>query len=124
MIQSNKGLQPLVLICEDNDCMFLSRFQMDFTNNIVAQAEFRHQRYIINTSRSGRIWILLAMVLLIPAFIASVIFLVSGLLAPFGTIYLLPPEVNFNLSFTAFLLLIVTNVSLYVVVQLVTVGLG
>lgn len=95
-----------------------------FTDNIVARAEFRHQRFVINNARSGTVWIILAMALLIPAFVGSLLFFISALIAPFVSIQLLPPDLNAGLAFGAFLLLIVMNVALYAVVQLITVGLG
>lgn len=103
--------------------MLRSRY-FPFTAHIVAQMEYRHQLYVISASRSGRIWIVLALVMLIPALIGSLVFLVSALIAPFATINLLRPEINAGLAYSAFLLLIVMNVASYLVVQLITVGLG
>lgn len=102
----------------------LSSLRPYFVNNIVAQAEFRHQRFVISNARSGTIWIVLALVLLIPAFIGSLIFFISALITPFISLQILPAELNNNLAFAAFLLLIVMNIALYAVVQLITVALG
>src|SRR5690606_35757803 len=63
-------------------------------------------------------------VLLIPAFIGSLIFFISALITPFISLQILPAELNNNLAFAAFLLLIVMNIALYAVVQLITVALG
>lgn len=78
----------------------------------------------MQNSRSGRVWILLALMMLVPAFIGSIVFFISTMIAPYMTIALLPEAANRSLGLFTFVLLIVMNVALYVVVQLVTIGLA
>src|SRR5262249_24095058 len=94
------------------------------TNNIILQAELKHQYYVLEKSRVGRLWIAIAAILLIPAFIASIIFFVHGLISPFISITLIPDPLGSALAFNAFLLLIVMNVAMTVVVMLVTLSLA
>ncbi len=103
--------------------MALARY-FAFTENIVAQMEFRHQLHVIESSRSRRIWIILALVMLVPALIGSLVFFGSALLSPFAAVNLLPREVNNALAYSVFLLMIVMNVALYAVVHLITIGLS
>jgi hypothetical protein len=104
--------------------MLIQRFSPLFTRNIVAQAEVRHQEFVIERSRSGRLWIVLAGIMLVPAFVASMIFFASALITPFWSLQLLPVPTNNAIALPAFFLLIVMNVALTVVVMLITLGLG
>lgn len=92
------------------------------TQNPILSAEFRHQRYIIINSRSGWIWIALAVILIAPALIISIGYTVGLLLN------LIPQENFYNLINTWHinlgLVLLVSNLSLYPVVTLVAVALG
>src|SRR5690348_14264727 len=90
--------------------------------NPILQSEFNYQRFVIKNSRSGWVWILLAILMVVPAIAATLIFtfgLLFGLLTP-------PPWVQIPGSWQASLsvILIIVAVSLNVVVTLVTVGLA
>lgn len=91
-------------------------------SNPILSAEFRHQRYIIMNSRSGAIWIALAVILIAPALIIALAYTVALLfnLIPRQEFYNLPNTVHINLG----LLLLVANLSLYPVVTLVAIALG
>lgn len=97
-----------------------------FLQNPVLQAELRHQWHVIETSRSGRGWIAVALLMLIPALLASLVYFFGGVVGWRG----LPvvPVVDgglFSFVFAVGWLLMVTmNVALYVVVLLVTLGLS
>jgi hypothetical protein len=88
-------------------------------DNPVMRAELKHQQHVMTTSRSGRFWIALAMLLLIPAFLSSGLFLfgavtgidISGFIGSIG---------GYNLVIH----LIIMNVALYAVVTLITMGLA
>lgn len=88
-------------------------------DNPVMRAELKHQQHVMATSRSGRFWIALAMLLLIPAFLSSALFLfgavtgidISGFVGDIG---------GYNLAIH----LIIMNVALYAVVTLITMGLA
>ena len=54
-----------------------------WTRNPVARAELKHQRYVVDTNRAGRVWIGLALLLVVPGLLASVAFFVAALLTPF-----------------------------------------
>jgi hypothetical protein len=92
------------------------------STNPILQSEFNYQRFVIKNSRSGWIWILLAILMVLPAIAAAFIFtigLLTGLLTP-------PVWVDIPASWQASLsvILIVVAVSLNVVVTLVTLGLA
>lgn len=87
------------------------------TANPVLRAELRHQRHVISTSRAGRVWIGLALVLLVPAAIATLIYLVVALI---GT-QVPPPYIPIGLLAGV---LIIMNIALYIVVTLMTMGLA
>lgn len=97
-----------------------------FLRNPILVAEARHQWFIIEKSRSGRGWIALAVLMLLPALLASLIYFVGGLLGWKA----LPafPAVGQSALETglavAMLLMLVMNISLYVVVILITLGLS
>ncbi|GAB4511505.1 MAG: hypothetical protein OHK0046_09680 [Anaerolineae bacterium] len=101
------------------------RTTWDFTDNIIARAEFRHQRYLIETSRSPSGWIALAVVMLVPALLTSVILFGVGALgldvrpffAPTGTWH-------GNLARIGGFALLTMNIALYLVVLLITLGLA
>lgn len=90
--------------------------------NPVLTAEFRHQRYIIQTSRAGWFWIGLAMLLVIPSLLVS---LVYSVLALWGQ-PLLADFYRYPASVHAFagVLLVVINLALYPVVTLVGLSLA
>ena len=90
--------------------------------NPVLRAELKHQQHVINTSRAGRVWILVALALLAPAFIVSLAHIIEA----FTGLDLIGPAVPGqatvgNLSFG---LLVTMNLALYLVVTLITMGLA
>ncbi len=96
---------------------------LNFRQNPIAKAEFRHQRHVINTSRSGLIWIVLASLMLIPGMLFG--------LGLFGAVLLnieLPDVDQFSTTgqIVGILvaMLITMNVALYLVVILITLGLS
>ncbi|MCU0499350.1 MAG: hypothetical protein MUF87_18525 [Anaerolineae bacterium] len=94
------------------------------SRNPVFRAELHHQWYVIEKSRSGRGWIAIAILMLVPALLTSLLLFIGGL---FGmTIQGLPitegdlPTVAIGLGQV---MLLVMNIALYVVVLLVSYGL-
>jgi ABC-type transport system involved in multi-copper enzyme maturation permease subunit len=55
---------------------------IDTVNNPVARAEFKHQRWVIQNSRSGGVWIVLAVALVLPAILLSALYTLLVLLFP------------------------------------------
>jgi hypothetical protein len=96
--------------------------RLSFRNNIIARAEFRHQRFILNNSRSGWGWIALAAGMLIPALLVSFAYFVVGVLGlgelDMQNVYL-RAFVNFGT-----VMMIVMNIALYLIVILITLGLS
>ena len=97
-----------------------------FRNNIIAQAEFRHQRYVIENSRSGRTWIALAVLMLLPALLVSLALLISVILNLGWGKYFVDPEGSLIgiLVQVSSISMITMNIALYLVVILVTLGLS
>lgn len=98
---------------------------LSFADNVIAQAEFRHQRYVIQTSRSGRAWIALAVVMLLPGLLTS---LVTVALAVFQFDATEDTFFNEGIPFLLAQLgaasLVVMNIALYIVLMLITLGLA
>jgi ABC-type transport system involved in multi-copper enzyme maturation permease subunit len=90
------------------------------TNNPVMRAELKHQQYVITTSRSGRFWIILAVLMLLPAFLASVVFTIEALIGVDITRNILGENGRQLLVLD----LIIMNFALYVVMTLITMGLA
>lgn len=95
-------------------------------DNIIAQAEFRYQRYVLNTSRSGPAWILAAIVMLLPALVMSLLVYIYGLgiFDVDGFVTNLdesPLWIPYQLGSAAFMTM---NLALYPVVILITLGLS
>jgi len=91
------------------------------THNPVLIAELKHQRFVIQRSRSGWLWIVLAAAMVVPALLASVVFSGVVLLIPFAPSIL---QVINDTGGTWFSILMIVNLSLYPVVTLVTLGLS
>lgn len=87
----------------------------------ILRAELRHQRFVIQRSRSGWLWIGIAAAMVIPAIMASLVFSVALLISPF-----MPEAVPFvrDNSGWWFTILMIVNLSLYPVVTLITLGLS
>ncbi len=92
-------------------------------NNPVMQAELKHQRHIITTSRSGWFWIVLAMLMLIPALLTALVMLAGA----FAGIHLEPIFTQGALAVVAqvgLTSLMIMHFALYIVVTLVTLALA
>jgi len=98
-------------------------------DNVVSRAEFRHQRYVIQTSRSGWPWIVLAVILLAPGLITSLVLLGFAFTGndP-ADIFAAPNSPGFDLlnglASLGSVSLITMNIALYLVVMLITLGLA
>jgi hypothetical protein len=93
-------------------------------HNPIVRAEFRHQRFLINNSRSGFLWIALASAMVFPTLLFAGYLMGIGV---FGIIY--PPllaSVPDHADWFGLLniMLVVMAFSLYVVVTLITLGLS
>jgi len=98
-------------------------------DNVVSRAEFRHQRYVIRTSRSGWMWILLAVLLLAPGLITALILIGFALTGTDPADFFITPGAgDFSLLDTLASLgsvsLFTMNIALYMVVMLITLGLA
>jgi len=99
----------------------------EFTDNIIARAEFRHQRFIIENSRSGVGWIAAALVMLAPALLTSLALFVIGAMSQWSAIDQLINHENpllQGISRIGLIAFITMNIALYIVVMLVTMGLS
>lgn len=95
-----------------------------FVKDIITQAELRHQWYILEKSRSGTAWIILAVLMLLPAVLITfyalilVIFNLPLIWNPIN------PNFGDSLISIGVVALIVMNISLYLIVILITLGLS
>lgn len=91
--------------------------------NPIVEAEFRYQRFVINRSRAGLIWIILAAAMVVPALLYALYVVMLGLL---GIVY--PPIVAQQpvggLLDGGMVALLVMSTSMYIVVTLITLGLA
>ena len=92
-------------------------------DNPVMRAELRHQQRVIQSSRSGWFWVVLAVLMLVPAFITTLVVIAAVLfdidLAP---IFATPPlSVLGQVGLTS---LTIMQLALYIVVTLVTLALA
>src|SRR5690606_39593490 len=92
-------------------------------DNPVMRAELRHQRQVIRSSRSGWFWVVLAVVMLVPAFLTALALIfatLSGIdLEPF---FAAPPLSV--LAQVGLVSLTIMQLALYIVVTLVTLALA
>lgn len=89
--------------------------------NPIVRAEFRHQRFVIERGRVGRLWILLAAALVIPSLLAAIFYTGVGLIS------VVQPDVALmfvDSSTLIIVLLVVMAISLYAVVTLITLALS
>lgn len=86
-------------------------------------AELRHQRHVIQTSRSGWFWVVLALLMIIPAFITTFVLLATALFGiDLEPVFATPPlNVLAQVGVTS---LIIMHFALYIVVTLVTLALA
>ncbi len=97
-----------------------------FLANPVLTAELHHQWYILEKSRSGRGWIAIAVLMLVPAILASLVYFIGGVIgwSDIPTIPQLDRGLLHQVFTIGLLLMITMNVALYVVVILITLGLS
>jgi hypothetical protein len=90
--------------------------------NPILQREFSYQRFVIQRSRSGIFWIGLAVLMVVPALLASIYYTAATLfnVLPLVLFYDIPTSFH---AYTGILLLMV-NLSLYPVVTLVMLALA
>ena len=93
----------------------------EIRHNPVYLAEFKHQRFVIERGRTSRIWILLALIMLIPALLFSLAQVVVGLIGP--TSLQAQAVVSFGGGIGS-VFIIVMNMAMYPVVTLITIGLA
>src|SRR5687767_6730300 len=96
------------------------------TQHPVAQAELKYQWHIIETGRSGTLWIILAYLLLIPAGVISLLFFAGGLLNQIipGGLHPLPDEAAALLGGISATLLVAMNLAMYFVLTMITMALA
>ena len=96
-----------------------------FIQNIITQAELRHQWYILEKSRSGTAWIILAVLMLLPGVLVTLYLLGIAFLG-LPLTHLNPNNNDFlsNLVDVGLVSLITMNVALYLIVILITLGLS
>jgi len=95
-----------------------------FITDIITKAELRHQWYVLEKSRSGTAWIVIAILMVIPAVLITlyaVILVIFNL--PF-TWSITSDSFLDNLVEIGIVLLVVMNVALYIIVILITLGLS
>lgn len=87
------------------------------------QAELRHQQRVIQSSRSGWFWVVLALLMLAPALITTLVLLAAALLGiDLEPAFAVPP-LN-TLGQVGIISLMIMQVALYIVVTLVTLALA
>jgi hypothetical protein len=97
----------------------------DFVDGVIARAEFRHQRFVIQNSRSGRGWIIMAGLMLLPAMLVGLGAFVLAFLGLDSTEWAIwENEIVNAVVQVGAAALIVMNLALYFVLMLVAVGLA
>lgn len=96
-----------------------------FIRDVITQAELRHQWYILEKSRSGTGWIILAVLMLVPGvlvtfYLLGIVFL--GL--PQTYLDISGDDVLSNLVSIGLISLLTMNIALYLIVTLITLGLS
>jgi len=91
--------------------------------NPIVDAEFHHQRFVLERGRVGMIWIILAGVMVLPALLISLAYTIAAFVSP------VVPQANDILLLAAgampsWLWLAIMTVAMYPVVTLVTFGLS
>jgi hypothetical protein len=92
-------------------------------NNPVMHAELRHQRHVIQSSRSGWFWVVLAMLMLLPALLTTLVVIFAALFSiDLQPLFAQPPlSILGQVGLTT---LIIMYFALYIVVTLVTLALA
>jgi hypothetical protein len=92
------------------------------TQNPILKAELHHQWYVIEKSRSGRLWILLALVMLLPALLVTIYLYVGGLF--FNLRFTGVPGVGISPLSIGMVMLLIMNIALSIVVTMISFGLA
>ncbi|MDX2078256.1 MAG: hypothetical protein SFZ02_17620 [bacterium] len=95
-----------------------------FIRDIITKAELRHQWYVLEKSRSGTAWIVIAVLMLLPAVLITFYLLAMVILGLSITWNPFSGDIGATLISIGFVSLIVMNVSLYLIVILITLGLS
>jgi ABC-type transport system involved in multi-copper enzyme maturation permease subunit len=96
-----------------------------FIRDVITQAELRHQWYILEKSRSGTAWILIAVLMILPAILVTFYLLAIVFLGlPIDHINPNNDDLISNLVDVGLVSLITMNVALYLIVILITLGLS
>jgi hypothetical protein len=93
--------------------------------NPILTAELNHQWYVIEKSRSGRVWILLALVMLLPAALTAIYLFIGGLF--FNLRSGIVQEFffgGFSLLSIGQLMLLIMNIAMTIVVMMISFGLA
>lgn len=93
--------------------------------NPILTAELNHQWFVIEKSRSGRFWIVLAVVMLLPAALTTLYLYFGSLffnLRDFGTSFFLFQ--SFNALQIGQLMLLIMNIAMTIVVTMISFGLA
>ncbi len=98
----------------------------NFTTHPVTRAELNYQWHIIENGRAGKLWIILAYVLLLPALISSVAFFIGAVLNQLiaGGVHILPDDTAALLGNLAATHLLAMNLALYAVLTMITLALA
>lgn len=88
--------------------------------NPVAQAELKHQKHVIDTNHAARIWIILAILLVVPTMIVALFTYLAAFLLPFVPVV----RTLYDADGWMMALLMIVNPALYIVVTLMTFSLS
>lgn len=95
------------------------------SHNVIAHAELKHQHYVIQSNRAGRVWIMLALGMIAPGVVLS---LAALMLAVFdvdaGRLELLEHPVWITATSIGGVSLLVMNLALYVIAMLTALALA
>lgn len=97
------------------------------TSNPIEMAELRHQEYVIESSRSGRVWIIIASIMLIPALLtslASFVMIVLDIPLPQGVDINEVQNIGQALWLFGFAMMLTLNLAQYLVVLMISFGLA
>lgn len=90
--------------------------------NPILQSEFRYQRFVIERSRNGRFWIFLAILIVAPSVLISLMYSANVLFNFFPVMDLQTLRTSWHMNMLY--ILFVANISMYAVVTLVNVALS
>ncbi len=91
------------------------------TSNPIVGAEFRHQRFVIRRGRTGGLWILIAIAMLVPSFLMSIWLTIGAFVLPYRDI--VSGVIGLSNGFWV-MLMVIMSLAMYMVVTLMTMGLS